>query len=67
MDMKKLILLSLIATAGIAPLAAQEQAAWGFARVSLSDRFFAEGSNIGDLNRDGASDIVAAPYWYEGP
>jgi hypothetical protein len=65
--MKKLILLSLIATAGIAPLAAQEQAARGFARVSLSDRFFAEGSNVGDLNRDGAPDIVAGPYWYEGP
>lgn len=38
-----------------------------FREIRLSDRFFAEGANVGDLNRDGAPDVVAGPYWYAGP
>lgn len=38
-----------------------------FEKVELSGEFHAEGSALGDLNRDGATDIVAGPYWYEGP
>lgn len=38
-----------------------------FERMHLSDDFFAEGAGIGDLNGDGTPDVVAGPYWYEGP
>jgi hypothetical protein len=35
--------------------------------MQLSDVFYAEGAGIGDLNRDGIKDVVAGPFWYEGP
>ena len=38
-----------------------------FERIQLSDEFYAEGAGIGDLNRDGTPDVVAGPFWYEGP
>lgn len=33
----------------------------------LSDEYFSEGANVGDINGDGNSDVVCGPYWYEGP
>lgn len=50
-----------LSTAG----AAAGQAA--FDKMHLDDIFYAEGGAIGDLNRDGAADLVAGPYWYAGP
>lgn len=38
-----------------------------FDKITLSDTFYAEGATFGDLNSDGAMDIVAGPFWYEGP
>jgi hypothetical protein len=38
-----------------------------FERIQLSDQFWSEGANAGDLNNDGAADIIAGPYWWEGP
>lgn len=38
-----------------------------FERRVLVDQYFCDGINAGDLNRDGHLDIVAGPYWYEGP
>ncbi len=38
-----------------------------FGRQTLSTRFFCEGAGIGDLDGDGDNDVVAGPYWYEGP
>jgi len=38
-----------------------------FKKVQLSDKFWAEGATFGDFNHDGTMDIVAGPYWYEGP
>lgn len=34
---------------------------------TLDVRFLTEGIAAGDLNRDGKPDVVAGPYWYEGP
>src|SRR5207253_8236506 len=38
-----------------------------FKKTQLSDKFWCEGATLGDLNRDGKPDLVAGPYWYEGP
>ena len=36
-------------------------------KQQLSNVFFSEGAGSGDFNKDGKTDIVAGPFWYEGP
>lgn len=38
-----------------------------FKKTVLGERFFAEGATYGDLNNDGKPDLIAGPYWFEGP
>jgi ferredoxin len=38
-----------------------------FKTVTISEEFKSEAVGCGDFNRDGRLDIVAGPYWYEGP
>lgn len=38
-----------------------------FKKLRLSDQFYAEGAYYGDFNRDGKMDVVAGPFWFEGP
>lgn len=38
-----------------------------FKKVQLTDQFWSEGADIADINRDGKMDVVAGPFWYEGP
>ena len=38
-----------------------------FKKEQLSKEFFGEGASFGDVNHDGANDIVSGPYWYAGP
>src|SRR6516162_4498109 len=38
-----------------------------FRKIQLTDKFWAEGANFGDFNRDGKMDVVSGPFWYEGP
>jgi hypothetical protein len=38
-----------------------------FQKIQLTDKFWAEGVAIADVNRDGHIDIISGPYWYEGP
>src|SRR5690606_8124582 len=38
-----------------------------FRRVPLTDVYYSEGANFGDLNGDGIPDIVYGPYWFAGP
>ena len=38
-----------------------------FDKRVLVNRYFCDGINFGDFNRDGNRDIVAGPFWYEGP
>jgi VCBS repeat protein len=54
---------AMLLTAGTA--AAQELHT--FKRIQLGDQFWSEGANAGDLNNDGVADIIAGPYWWEGP
>ncbi|WDI44407.1 FG-GAP repeat domain-containing protein [Bremerella sp. P1] len=50
-----------------ATLRAEETSAIRFQKIVLSDRYFCDGIQSGDINQDGATDIVAGPYWYAGP
>jgi hypothetical protein len=38
-----------------------------FSKRTLTDQYFCDGITAGDINRDGKLDIVAGPFWYEGP
>lgn len=38
-----------------------------FTKIQLSPHFWAEGAYGGDFNKDGIMDVVAGPFWYEGP
>src|SRR6476661_8277259 len=38
-----------------------------FKKLQISDKFYSEGASFGDFNKDGKVDIVAGPFWYEGP
>ncbi|MGO8750326.1 MAG: FG-GAP repeat domain-containing protein [Thermoguttaceae bacterium] len=38
-----------------------------FRKVRLTDKFYCEGAYYADFNKDGHLDVVAGPFWYEGP
>ena len=58
------ILLSIIAAAA---LTARAEELRTFKRIQLHDQFWSEGANFGDLNNDGKPDMIAGPFWWEGP
>ena len=59
--MKRLLFLFLAAT----QLHAETQITWK--RQQLHGDFYSEGAAIGDINGDGKPDVVAGPFWWEGP
>jgi hypothetical protein len=59
------VALSCLAITSIA--LAAEKAAPKFTKLQLSDQFYAEGAYYGDFNRDGKMDVVAGPFWFQGP
>lgn len=38
-----------------------------FTRQVLTDKYYCDGVAAGDINSDGHLDIVAGPFWYQGP
>ncbi len=38
-----------------------------FDAQQLTDVYYSEGANAGDINRDGVPDVVYGPYWFAGP
>ena len=38
-----------------------------FEKIVLADKYYCDGINVGDLNGDEHLDVVAGPFWYEGP
>ncbi len=38
-----------------------------FERIVLTDKYYCDGIHYGDIDRDGVLDIVAGPFWYQGP
>ncbi len=61
------ILLLAIVLAPAAGIAAGKDLIHNFKKVRLTQEFWAEGANFGDFNHDGKMDVVAGPFWYEGP
>ena len=55
----------LLALLLVAPLHAETVITWK--RVQLTDKFYSEGANAADINKDGKMDIISGPFWYEGP
>jgi putative membrane-bound dehydrogenase-like protein len=58
----KTLFLALFAASG---LHATTQISWK--RQQLHGDFYSEGAAIGDINGDGKPDVVAGPFWWEGP
>lgn len=48
-------------------IGADEFTLYSFTRQRLTDVYYSEGANAGDLNNDGHPDVVYGPYWFEGP
>jgi hypothetical protein len=48
-------------------LSAADHTVHTFKKLQLSNRFWCEGANFGDFNKDGKMDVVSGPYWWEGP
>ncbi len=38
-----------------------------FKTLCMTDKFYCEGAYYADFNKDGNLDVVAGPFWYEGP
>ncbi len=38
-----------------------------FERLVLTDRYYCDGVAVADIDSDGHVDVVAGPYWYQGP
>jgi hypothetical protein len=47
--------------------AAEAPAPLSFRKQVLTDKYYCDGITGGDINRDGKMDLVAGPFWYEGP
>jgi putative membrane-bound dehydrogenase-like protein len=60
--MKRLLLLAFAAATTVH---AATQITWK--RQQLHGDFYSEGATIGDINGDGKPDVVAGPFWWEGP
>jgi hypothetical protein len=60
-----LLSLTFLFTSGVA--FAQDYTLHKFERQRLTEVYYSEGANAGDINGDGKTDVVYGPHWYEGP
>lgn len=56
-----------VALSGAGALSAVSPGGAQFQKQILTDQYYCDGITAGDINRDGKMDIVAGPFWYEGP
>ena len=56
---------SLVATASDTAL--NDRSIVTFTTTSLDNRFFTEGASVAVLDLDGDIDLIAGPFWFEGP
>jgi len=61
------VLLAWMALAWLVSACFAQQPAPTFKKLVLSDKFYCEGAYYGDFNKDGKPDVVAGPFWFEGP
>ena len=45
----------------------RENAVPKFQKNILEEKFYSEGAYYADINRDGSLDMIAGPFWFEGP
>lgn len=38
-----------------------------FKKIELTNKYYCDGVAAGDIDSDGITDVVAGPFWYEGP
>lgn len=48
-------------------LSRSDKSAIRFQKLVLADSYYCDGVSSGDINDDGHVDLVAGPFWYEGP
>ena len=62
-------LLAVVGAYGVAAEDAQEGTynIVSFEKITLADKFLAEGAGVGDFNHDGIKDVAIGSQWYEGP
>src|SRR4051812_34689599 len=36
-------------------------------KLTLTDKYYCDGVTVADINKDGKPDVVAGPFWFEGP
>jgi hypothetical protein len=63
----KRTLLALTVVSLICSVSFAQPAVPKYEKLVLSDKFYAEGAYYGDFNKDGKLDVVAGPFWFEGP
>ncbi len=59
------MVLTFLLTAIIFPSVAQHSIQ--FDKTRLTDRFISEGAAVGDVNKDGLTDVMAGAHWFEAP
>ncbi len=57
----------LVVLFAIPTAAAEEHVLHQFKVVPLTDVYYSEGANVGDVDGDGVVDAVYGPYWFKGP
>ena len=61
------LLCTLVVTWMLGDVLAADRQLDTFQRQQLTDVYYSEGVNVGDINNDGVVDIVHGPYWFAGP
>jgi len=64
--MRKISFITALLTVGVIA-SAEDHFIHSFKKIQLTDQFWCEGATFGDFNHDGKGDVVAGPYWWEGP
>ena len=62
-----LVSVAVLSLAAVPFVPAEERVVHSFERRMLTDIYYAEGANAGDIDGDGRADVVYGPYWLAGP
>jgi len=63
----RLFLVAALVLGFTSPIAAAEHEVHRFEVIPLTDVYYSEGANFGDVDGDGVIDAVYGPSWYKGP